>query len=275
MADLKLRKGEYLPQTGMTYPDDPMARLVPADRKFDYKFDETYTFLDDSLSFRIQRIVLYFLVFCPYYLVHSIKFGLRFRNRSVFRRYRKEFSNGIVSIANHCYVWDGMAIAEGMHHTVWMPMLGDHLNSHNRWHLKHFGGIPLSDGSFGGQKKFNEAFDEIHRRKGWIHIFPEARNWHFYKPLRPFMKGAFTMAYKYDCPILPIGISFRERKGIYRLFAKKEIPLITINFGEPVFPDRNNARKVEVERLLRESHSAICGLVGIVENPWPASIDEI
>lgn len=82
------------------------------------------------------------------------------------------------------------------------------------------------------------------------------------------------MAYKYNVPILPVNISYRERTGIFRLFAGKEIPLLTLTIGEPVFPDRRRSRKEEVDRLLRESHTAICELADIEQNPWPAFWDE-
>lgn len=82
------------------------------------------------------------------------------------------------------------------------------------------------------------------------------------------------MAYKYGVPLLPINISYRERKGIYKLFGKPEIPLLTVTIGEPVFPDKTKPRKTEVDRMLREAHARICSLGGIIENPWPAYIDE-
>lgn len=152
-------------------------------------------------------------------------------------------------------------------------MLPDHLNGDQAWYLKYFGGIPVPE-DFGGLRKFNEAFDELHRRKQWICVFPEARNWHYYKPVKPFRKGAFTMAYKYDIPVLPLNISYRKRGGIWKLFGKEEIPLMTMNIGDPIFPDRSKPRKDEVERLLCEAHKAVCDMAGIIENPWPPTWNE-
>lgn len=272
---LKLREGEYLPNVGIDYPtDDPYKRIVPAPKIRDLKFDESYPFLEDTFSFRFQRLLAYFLVEGPFLLVNRLRYGVRFEGRSVLRKYRKEFKNGIVSVSNHCYRWDGMAISEAMRHRLWIPMLSDHFNGPQWWYLKYFGGIPLPDGSFGAQKKFNEAFDAHNSRKAWIHVFPEARNWNFYKPLRPFMKGAFTMAYKYDAPILPVGLSYRERTGIHKLFDKPEIPLITVRIGEPIFPDKSASRRDEVERLLHAAHAAVRDLTGIIENTWPDTWDE-
>ncbi|MCQ2335861.1 MAG: 1-acyl-sn-glycerol-3-phosphate acyltransferase [Paludibacteraceae bacterium] len=266
---LKLKKGIYLPDVGIEYPtDDPYKRLVPVKKVKDIAFDANYTYLDDSLSFKIQHFLNDFIAFVHLYIVNKIVYGMHYRGREILKKYRKEFSNGVVSICNHCYRYDGAAIAQAFRRHIWIPMLKDHLAGNDAWLLKYFGGIPVPD-DLGGMRKFNQAFDELHRRKQWILVFPEARNWYFYKPIKPFKKGAFSMAYKYNIPILPINISYRKRTGIYRLFGKKETPLLTLTIGEPIFPDITRPHKDEVDRLLRESHAAMCEMAGIEENPWP------
>lgn len=274
MKELKLRPGEYLPDAGIDYPtDDPYARIVPVNKLTDHKFDASYTYLDDSLSFKLQHILADLVVFIPLLYVNKVKFGMRVNGRSKLRRYRKQFRDGVIIVCNHCFQYDGAAIQQTLHHRIWTPMLPDHLNGDQAWYLKYFGGIPVPE-DFGGLRKFNEAFDELHRRKQWICVFPEARNWHYYKPVKPFRKGAFTMAYKYDIPVLPLNISYRKRSGIWKLFDKEEIPLMTMNIGDPIFPDRSKPRKDEVERLLCEAHKAVCDMAGIIENPWPPTWNE-
>lgn len=273
--NFKLREGEYLPLVGIDYPvDDPYKGLVHFRKVRDLKFDESYPFLDDSFAYRIQWcFVNCFVAFGVLFLANKIKFGIKYKGRDVLKRYKKEFSDGLVCVSNHCFPWDAAAICQATRHTFWIPMLSEHFNSRNGWLLRHFGGIPVPD-DFGGLRKFNQAFDTIHERKEWILIFPEARNWNFYKPLKPFRKGAFSMAYRYNCPILPVNISYRERKGIYKLFADPKVPLLTLTLGEPIFPDSSKPRKTEVDRLLRESHKRICEMGGIIQNPWPAYWDE-
>ena len=131
--------------------------------------------------------------------------------------------------------------------------------------------IPEPETGLSAMKKFNEAFDEFHRRGWWFHIFPEACRWDMYKPLRPFQKGAFTMSYKYAKPIVPCVITYRERKGIYRLFGPKELPLLTVTIGEPLYPDTTQPRKTEVDRLRDMAHQQMLRMAGITHNPWPAA----
>jgi len=275
--ELKTVPGEYVPDIGMDYPeDDPYKRLVDApivDTKV--RFDETYPYLDNSCKAKIGRFFIYLRVFTIYKWINCIRYGLKFEGRKNLRIYRKELKNGLVSVSNHCYRWDGMSIAEALRHTLWIPMLGDHIAGPNRRKLKNFGGIPLpEEGSFAATKKFNEAFDYRAEHKAWIHIFPEARSWFFYKPLRPWRTGAFTMAYRYNFPVLPINLSFRPRTGIYKLFDKPEIPLVTVRIGEPIFPDKTQPRRQEVERLMNDAFHAVCRLGGIEKNSWPVTWNE-
>lgn len=274
--ELVTAPGIYIPDVGIDYPeDDPYKRLVDAPITKNLKFDETYPFLETDFISKFTRAFLYLKVFTLYKLIHRLRYGLKFEGRENLRKHKKDFKNGIVSVSNHCYRWDGMAISEALGHTLWIPMLGDHLAGPSRTKLRNFGGIPLpEDGSFAATKKFNEAFDYHAAHKGWIHVFPEARSWFFYKPLRPWKTGAFTMAYRYDFPVLPINLSFRPRTGIFKLFDKPEIPLVTVRIGEPIFPDKNQPRRPEVERLMNEAFEAVCKLGGIEKNSWPVTWNE-
>jgi 1-acyl-sn-glycerol-3-phosphate acyltransferase len=101
-------------------------------------------------------------------------------------------------------------------------------------------------------------------------VFPEEVRWNYYKPIRPFRKGAFTMAYKYNVPVIPFVITYRERKGLYRLFGKKSEPLMTLTVGEPLLPDRTHSRKEEVDGMRIKLHTQMEQMAGILENPWPA-----
>lgn len=79
------------------------------------------------------------------------------------------------------------------------------------------------------------------------------------------------MSYKYNKPLLPCVITFRERKGIFRLFGSKNLPLLTVTIGEPILPDTTKPRKIEVERLREVAHNQMIKMAGITHNPWPVT----
>jgi 1-acyl-sn-glycerol-3-phosphate acyltransferase len=121
-------------------------------------------------------------------------------------------------------------------------------------------------------KYFNRAFDELHARKKWFHVYPESSNWLYFQPIRPFKKGMFAMAYRYNLPVIPMAFSYREPQGLYRIF-KKRYPLITLRIGEPILPDLSKPRREAAALLREQTHRKIVELAGITGNPYPCEGD--
>ncbi|MBP5135402.1 MAG: 1-acyl-sn-glycerol-3-phosphate acyltransferase, partial [Paludibacteraceae bacterium] len=200
---------------------------------------------------------------------NRMHFGIRIKGKENVRKYRKELENGAMCVCNHVYVFDAFGVNQAVKKfgTLRIPMFAKHFNGKNGWFMRHVGGVPIPE-TRGGIAKFNEAFDEYHRRKEWFLIFPEAVRWNMYAPIRPFKTGAFSMAYKYDIPVIPMVYSYRERKGLYRLFGSKNTPCMTLHIGEPIFFDKNANRKEELLRVGTIAHKKMEQMAGIEENPW-------
>lgn len=274
--ELQVEPGTYVPQIGKTYPqDDPVTRLVHTPHDREVIIDENYPYIDDSLKMRFWHRFGYAMIlnFCLRIMLR-VKMGLRVRGRHYLREYKKELKGGAITIANHMFRLDCpcVLIAVGAKHTTKIPMFAPNFSTKDNFFMRIVGGIPIPD-SMAALKCFNAAFDEYHRRGSWFHIFPEASRWDFYKPLRPFQKGAFTMSYKYQMPILPCVINYRERTGIFRLFAPKDIPLLTVEIGEPIFPRKDAPRKDEVERMRTAAHVQMEKMAHITHNTWPVAMD--
>lgn len=263
------------------YPDSPHERMMKVKVKDSsqgrFQFDENYPYYEDSLWYRFNRalcsFVLHFLAI-PYIKVAK---GLKVEGRDILKKYRKEFEGGALTVCNHVFLMDAVIVCHAVRkfRSMHIPMYAKHFNNKGfYWMIHSMGGVPVAE-SIAGMRKFDEAFDKFHERKDWIHVFPEEVRWDYYPYLRPFRKGAFTMAYKYDIPVLPLVITFRERKGLYRLFGSKDQPLMTISILEPVFPDKEARRKEEVNRLREQAHQEMVERMG-VDNIWPAvPLDEV
>ena len=287
--DLKVTPGTYVPPVIMDYPeDDPYVGLYKPvyDRPYP-EIDANYPYVDDSFKNRLRIWFGYNVVLRILGLVLRIKYGLRWKMEgdqrwsrcswTLRRRLRKyDLSNGAITIANHCYRHDCASVLTSIHgsHRMRIPMFAPNFRTKDQFYLCVIGGIPIPapEAGMSAMKAFNAAFDEFNRRKYWFHIFPEAKRWDWYKPLRPFQKGAFTMAYKYNKPIIPFAVSYRERTGIWRLFGPKDEPCTQVIMGAPIFPDTTKPRAVETERLLNETHQTICRLAGIEHNSWPSQL---
>ena len=275
--ELQVEQGVYIPEPAIAYPEEnPFERTLFPKQIKHIDFDEHYPYLNDSFKYRFDLLWGYYLVIhIILRLKLYIQMGLRVRGREVLKKYKFQLQHGAITIANHVYRLDCpcVLIAVNGAHTTRIPMFAPNFRTKDGFFMRLAGGVPIPDSStnMSALKKFNEAFDEFHRRGWWFHIFPEACRWDMYKPLRPFQKGAFTMSYKYNKPILPCVITFRERTGIYRLFGPKSLPLLTITIGEPLLPDTTQPRKIEVERLRTQAHTQMQQMAGITHNPWPAS----
>ena len=274
-GEFKVKEGVYIPDTGIVYPtDDPYRRLVHVEvedsSKGKYQFDENYPYLDKSLIYKLSDIAGFFLKWFLAALHNRCHFGFQVEGRENLRKHKEQLRDGAMCVCNHVYLFDALGVnaACQLFRQVRIPMYAKHFNGSGSWILRHAGGIPIPE-TREGIHKFNEAFDEFARRKMWFIIFPEAVRWNYYVPIRPFRRGAFSMAYKYNRPVIPLVYTFRERKGLYRLFGKKSDPCMTLHIGEPIWYDKSANRKAELDRVCREVHHEMERMAGIEVNPWP------
>ncbi len=286
-SNLQVTADTYVPPVRTHFPeDDPYIGLYQP--VYDHPFPEvdvSFPYVDDSFGNRLHIWFGQHFILAILGIILRIKYGLRWRvdgekkwHRSacsVLRNLKQyDLSGGVITIGNHCYRHDCASIltALGGAHRVRIPMFAPNFKTKDQFFLTAVGGIPIPQPETGlsAMKAFNAAFDEFHHRGHWFHIFPEAKRWDWYKPIRPFQKGAFTMAYKYNMPLLPCVITFRPRTGIYRFMGSKDEPLTQVIIGAPIFPDTSAPRAAETERLRQLTHETMCRLAGITRNTWPA-----
>ena len=290
-TDLKVTPGTYVPPVTVAYPEDnPYEKMHKPvyDRDFP-DIDASYPYVDDSLRNKMRLCLSAFFVLPLLGLILRIKYGLRWRiegeqqwHRCTWpvRRWLRQFdlTNGAITIANHCYRHDCASVLTALG-AVWrtdirIPMFAPNFKTKDQAYLLMVGGIPIpaQEAGLSAMKAFNAAFDEFNRRGYWFHIFPEAKRWDWYKPIRPFQKGAFTMSYKYDKPLIPCAVTYRPRTGLWRFLGPKDEPLTQVVIGAPIYPNTTAPRAAETERLLNETHQTICRLAGIEHNTWPSAL---
>jgi 1-acyl-sn-glycerol-3-phosphate acyltransferase len=263
----------YAPDLGLQYPENPDEHMLPARMEGELiTLDGDYPFLDKSPLFRLKSTLLYLGIFTLVFFLSPIRFGLRIEGRRNLRKHRALLRNGAMTVSNHVLRWDLLMVLQAIRYRrLYFPAWRENLSGPDRQVIRLAGGIPVpSDVST--IRYFTAAFDELHRKKKWFHVFPESSNWPYYPFIRPFKKGMFTLAYKYQMPVIPMAFSYREPRGLFRLF-KKGYPLITLRIGEPLLPDLTKSPKEAVKLLRSETHRRIVELAGIRDNPFSCEGD--
>lgn len=270
MKEHIVQDGVYVPETGSVWPAAPDEPLLRPKRLRELVVDQNYPFIDKSLKFFLWRNLIFAGIWLLAFPLQRLRYGIKFEGLKNLRKNKALFKNGAVTVCNHVYRWDYLAVVQATKKRLWFPARAENLMGKDADLIRAVGGIPVAQ-NFSGTKKFYEAFDALHKQKKWIHVFPESCRWTWYQPIRPFKRGAFEFARRYDIPLIPMAIRYRKPDAIRRFFGVKH-PLVTLCVGEPILPDQTLSLKRDSVRMLEAAHKQIVALAGIVQNQWPAQI---
>ena len=270
----------YKPDLGYVYPEQLDAHMYKPKITHEVIVDENYPFLDKSFKFTLMHNLVYLGIFVLVFILSPLRFGLKIEGRNILRKYRDMLKNGAMTVSNHIQRWDFLFVLQAVRYRkMYFPAYKENLSGPDEPLIRYAGGIPVP-GEIHTIKYFNKAFDEIIAKNTWIHAFPESSRFDYFQPIRPFKKGVFTMAYKYNLPVLPIAFSYRKPcfpftlvNNFRKIIGKKELPMITLRMGEPILLDKDLTRKEATQKLRKECHEAIVRLAGITDNPYPAESD--
>lgn len=269
MSQQENNSNVFVPQTDINYPEIPDQPILTPKKIREVILDENYPYLDKSFGARLRHVAIYAGIFTLVFPIQKIRYGLKIVGRKNITKNKKLFKNGAMTVCNHVYRWDFLAVLQAVkYRRIWFPARPDNLYGSDAGLIRGAGGIPIPS-TISASRKFNEAFDKLHAKKKWIHVFPEACRWDFYQPIRPFKKGAFSMAVRYDVPVIPLVISYRDpqKSWFHKLIGTKH-PLITISVGEPILIDKELSRKEATNKLRLEAHAKMCEMAGIKQNYW-------
>ncbi len=269
----KVLPGVYIPETEIEFPENPNEPWIQPEVIYPTDFENNYPFLDKSFKHRLMHFLIYVGIHVIVFPIQKFRYGLKIKGRKNLRKNKKYLKNGAITVSNHVYRWDFLAVYQAVQKKLWYPVRSVQVESKDKNFIRYTGGIPIPE-TLAGLRGFNKAFDELHAKKKWIHVFPEACRWDFYEPIRPFIIGAFKMAYRYEVPVIPMVISYREPTGIYKLLKVKH-PLITIEVGEPILPvnDKGMSKNEFCNWMRAEAHQQMCKMAGIEQNIWPPEGD--
>ena len=143
---------------------------------------------------------------------------------------------GFVSVCNHVHMMDcTMAALALAHKRIFFVTLESNFRIPVIRHLvRALGGVPLP-ASPACMREMTAAMRTAVAEGFAVHLYPEGVLQPYAGTLRPFRKGAFTLAASIGAPVLPMAICYRRPRGLYALWKRR--PCLTLRILPPVYPD--------------------------------------
>lgn len=225
-------------------------------------FDSSYPYIDRSKWFRFRQNVVRLLLNVIVFPATAIRLGLKIEGRENIKKYKDVLNNGVISVSNHVHMWDYLAVMKAIRpHRPNLLVWDRNINGENGTLIRMVGGIPIPENDVAAQKAFLKSISGLLNDHGWLHIYPEGSMWEYYQPVRPFKRGASLIAVLNDRPVIPLAFSYRE-PGWIRKHVFRQIALLTLHIGEPLYPDRTLKPKEREKDLTIRANRAVCTLAG-------------
>lgn len=252
----------YRKDLGYVYPERSDEHMITVKHLRDTHFDENYEYLDKSFFYKVKRVFLWIVLNLFVFLVCTIRHGLKIEGREILKKNKELLKNGAITIANHVLMWDYICILKAIRPRLqYHPGWKINFEGPNGPLIRLVGGIPIPTGNIRAMVKFKKAIDEVLASNKWLHFFPEGSMWFYYPDIRPLKPAVFNFAVRHNKPVIPITISFRERKGLWKLIGKK--PLATLKIGEPLLPDTTLSVKEATDKMHKEAYHIMQVMIGV------------
>lgn len=244
-------------QTGLkfVYPDKIDGHMIDPKQIRNVSLDGDYPFYRTSKLFRFFQNVMNCLFCIVAIPIASLRYGLKVKGRKNIRgEFAKQIKNGFVTTCNHVFDWDYLCVRASMfprrgYFLVW---INNHYSKLGKL-MRVTGSIPIPY-CYEGLKKFDRDIKDMLHEKRWFHVYPEASMWYYEEDIRPYKNGTFTIAYDNNVPVVPLAISYRPAKGIFKLWKRHGYPCVTISIGKPEWPNLSLARKDSIAELNNRVH---------------------
>lgn len=253
----------YIPKIKYVYPEKTDEQIIHVNQTRKVKLNGSYYDALKKITFKIAQFfyrIVFYLVAVP---LVKLRYHVKVEGRKEFNRHKKFLKKyGFITVSNHVFLWDFPTLCVCMKMGFPnVPAWGKIVSSKFGKVFSLAGVVPIpEDKSL--FRNFYGFIDGVFKENKWVHIYPETGLWYYYVPIRPFKRGAAYFACQYNKPIVPVGYSFRERKGISRLWNKKD-PFVTAHIGEPIMPDLTLDKREAAEKLNKQIRDKIIEMVGI------------
>ncbi len=253
----------YKKDLGYKYPERSDEHMITVKHLRDTHFDENFNYYDKSNWMKFKRMILFICLNLFAFPICTIRHGVKIYGRKQFKKNKKLFKDGAITISNHVLMWDYLCVLKAIRpHLQYHPGWKTNFEGPNGPMIRWVGGIPIPTDNIRAMAKFQKAIGQVLEDKNWLHFFPEGSMWFYYPDIRPLKKAIFKYSVRYNKPIIPITLSFRPRTGLWKLIGKK--PLVDVHIGEPLFPDKTIPLNDAIDKLHKEAYHVMQVMNGII-----------
>jgi len=255
------------------YPERSDGHMITVKRIFKTNFDEKYPYYKKGFGVKFKRAALFVFMNLIMFPLCTIRYGLRIHGRKNLKKYKEHFKDGAITVCNHVLMWDNICVMKALRpHLPYVPVWSTNFEGPNGPFIRWGGGIPVPTHSMRAMASFQRGIEGVLDDKKWLHFFPEGSMWFYYPDIRPLKKAVFKFAVRYNRPVIPMTISFRPCRGVYKIFGKK--PLADLNIGEPVFPDKSLPQTEAIGKMQAEVYHIMQGMNGINPDDPTYNVDQ-
>ena len=263
----------YKEDLGYKYPERSDEHMITVKHLRDTHFDENYPYLEKGFFHKVKRAVLWVCLNLVAFPVVTIRHGLKIYGRDKLKKNKELFKDGAITICNHVLMWDYLCVLKAIRPKLqYHPGWATNFEGPNGPLIRWVGGIPVPKDNLRALVKFRQAIDEVLEKGKWLHFFPEGSMWFYYPDIRPLKKAIFKFAVKHNKPVIPMSISFRPRKGLWKLLGKK--PLADLHIGDPILVDTSLPMEETMDKIHKEAYHVMQVMNGINPGDPTYNIDQ-
>lgn len=207
--------------------------------------------------FRLFSFLLYEIIAIPIlYINGKAVLGLSIRGRKNLRALR---GKGAVLVCNHIHTLDCtfvsvLAAPRKVIHTAEASTFGRTFIGPL---IRLLGAVPVPppDSSPYLICRFIRQTSQAVRSGRLVCVYPEGKLIPYCPDLREFRDGAFLIAALASAPVVPVVITFRERKGLWRLLKRR--PCLTVTAETPIEPVPGGSFRETAKELCARTRAAM------------------
>lgn len=201
--------------------------------------------------FRFFSNAFFYCIAVPLLVVFDfVWFGFRKKGTKNIKELK---GNGAVIVCNHVHNFDctfvGLsilprrAVFTSLAYLFRLPVVGPL--------IRVMGSVPVP-AELSGMRKFLSELSEGAASGRLVCIYPEGMIEPYCDHLRQFREGAFAVAVRADVPVVPLVLTERPQRGIWRF---KKRPCFTMEIGTPLYPIADGSVREKTKELAQRTRS--------------------